>query len=64
MKLAINKKTLKITYEVTGQNNHVDIIWLNPVVCMDNNGCLATSGKQISMDLGKYNKDFRTMIVW
>jgi hypothetical protein len=65
MELAVNRKTLKIELEVTGQNNHHDIIWVKPVLGFnEDNQTLRVGELSVSIDLVKFNKKYRIMKVY
>jgi hypothetical protein len=65
MELAVNRKTLKIELEVTGQNNHHDIIWVKQVLGFnEDNQTLRVGELSVSIDLVKFNKKYRIMKVY
>jgi len=65
MELAVNRKTLKIEFEVYAINNHHDLVWTKPVLGFnDDNQTLKIGEKSESWDLIKFNKKYRIMKVY
>jgi hypothetical protein len=65
MELAVNRKTLKIEFEVTAQNHHHDLVWVIPVLGFNaDNQTLKTGGTSECLDFIKFNKKYRIMKVY
>lgn len=65
MELAVNRKTLKIEYQVTNTNNHAEIIFVKRVEGFnEDNQTLKVSDRYQSFDLKKFNKKYRMMQVY
>jgi hypothetical protein len=65
MELAVNRRTLRIEFEVTDQNHHSDLIWLKPVLGFNaDNQTLSIDQKSECHDFLKFNKKYRIMKVY